>query len=84
MVFSWPARILRAFSFHCFSASATFARYFIPIHLLVVLLGPWDVRNAHLAQTYRSGRTEARNREGDAMMADGVLSQHWITVDSTQ
>jgi hypothetical protein len=51
MLFSSPALIFAALSFHSCSASATFAKYFIPIHLRDILLGPCDARSAHLAQT---------------------------------
>jgi hypothetical protein len=63
MLFSWPDRIREAFSCHAVSASATLAKYFMPIHLLAVLLRVLEARNEHLAQMYRSGRTEFRSKE---------------------
>jgi hypothetical protein len=73
MLFSFPDRTLEAFSPQAISASATLAKYFMPIHLLVVLLEALETRNAYLAQTKWSGRVEARRIDEEAMLAAGLV-----------
>ena len=69
MLFSLPVVILEAFACQSISASATLARYLIPIHRLAVRCGVWDARKAHLVHTKGRGRRDSRRRDGPAMLA---------------
>ena len=85
MLFFAPDRITFACSPHCFSASATFARYFRPIHRRVVLLETFEAWKAHRAHMERFSVEACLKRAGEAMTLNGsqvitVMAVHTFLV----
>jgi hypothetical protein len=68
MLLRLPSRISNARACHATSASASFARYFVPIRRLEVLPEVVDARKAHLAHMETSERVELRNKEDDGII----------------